>query len=89
MVGRTDDTNQIYEAACAILKEQYHNEPIRLLGLTMTHFEEGIEGQISMFQLEEEQASNKVDQVVDSIRGKFGYGAIQRASLMDKKRPKI
>lgn len=88
MKARTDDSNQIYQTACDLLKEYYHGEPIRLLGLTLSHFEDSMSGQLSLFDEEQVEATNKVDQVMDSIREKFGYQAITRASTLENQKDK-
>lgn len=86
--ARTDDTRCLYDVACELLDEHYHHEPIRLIGLTVSQFEAGMEGQISLFDEELSHPTSKVDEVVDTIRERFGFEGITRASLLNKKHPK-
>ena len=56
---------------------------VRLIGVGVSQLEKG-KGQLDLFA-EEEPSSNKVDDVMDKIREKFGENAITRASLLNNK----
>lgn len=85
----TDSTDFIFEAALQLVLEHKGKKPIRLLGIQMSNFDNESTGQMSLFGLSEvDKESSKVDGMVDDIRKKFGYKAINRASIMDRKHKK-
>lgn len=84
----THHTETIYEVAIGLLKKANISKPIRLIGVTVTKFEDEHNKQVSFFDFEVEPEHSEVDHMVDKIREKFGYGMIKRATLMDKKPPK-
>lgn len=84
----THHTEVIYETAMALIKKALTGQPIRLLGVTVTNFDDAKSGQVSLFEMETVPDNPEVDHMVDAIREKFGYGMIKRATLLDKKPPK-
>jgi DNA polymerase-4 len=79
----TDETNVIYQGAKELAILHAGHKPIRLIGVTVTNFEDSNNKQLSLF--EEETASTKdVDLMVDKIRGKYGFEAIKKAGAMKK-----
>lgn len=86
----THHTEIIYETAVALVTQGWKGKPLRLIGVTVSNFEDEHLEQLSLFDIEEETAPehSEVDHMVDKIRDKFGYGMIKRATLMDKKPPK-
>lgn len=84
----TDSTDFIFEEAMKLVLANKGNKAIRLLGISLTNFDNKNGGQISLFDQVEEQKTTKVDEMVDSIRDKFGYKAIHRASILDRKHGK-
>ncbi len=84
----TDSTDYIFSQAFQLMKDNRGKKPIRLLGISLSNFESDISSQISLFEMEEETES-KVDFMVDRVRDKFGYDAIKRGSLLDRKHGKI
>lgn len=82
---RTDCTNTIYKTAVNLLKENYRGEPLRLIGITVSNFDEDNAAQLSLFDnLETSIKSSKIDYLVDKIRNKHGYTSIKRATLINK-----
>ena len=76
----------IYNAACQILKVMWKGDPIRLVGVRVTDFTDQTYEQISLF----EKAGNlekreKMQEVVDKINEKYGSYAIMSAALYEKK----
>jgi DNA polymerase IV len=84
----------IYTAGIELLQKNWNNEPVRLLGISLSGFDENCEAnQISMFQLSEinteKNDSEKIDKIenaVDNIRQKYGTSIINRAVLIKKKK---
>lgn len=81
----TDQTDVIYDTAKELLLQNWTGKPIRLLGVTVSNFEEEDIKQISLFDDPALESKSKADQMVDEIRNKFGYDAIGRASIFHKK----
>ena len=77
---RTDVTNDILVAAKALLKEAYNGELIRLIGVRVDGLVEKEELQLSMFDVSENSKDKRLDSVIDSLKEKFGYDAVSRAT---------
>jgi len=93
-VSSTCSTKDIYTIGLDLLKKNLpSNETVRLLGISLSGFEENdpIE-QLSFFEkskksndnLIEENKHEKIDVVMDKIRDKYGIDKISRASLIRK-----
>ncbi len=84
----THHTEVIYETAVKLVKQGWTGQPLRLIGITVSNFEDEQVRQMSLFEMETVPEHSEVDHMVDEIREKFGYGIIKRATLLDKKPPK-
>lgn len=84
----TDTTEEICRAARVLLDEAWNGSPIRLLGVSAGKAVAGNAEyeQLSLFADERAEKMRKLDQAVDSLRGKFGEQAVMRASLMDSQK---
>lgn len=83
----TDVTDIIYQKACDLL-DIIPLQPIRLLGIGISNFGNQSYEQLSLFEQEAEEDVCKkehVDQLVDTLRERFGYHAVKRASLVHNK----
>ena len=79
----TDVTDIIFETAKQLIRESWHGEPLRLLGLALSDIDRDGFEQLSLFQDENKEKRKALDSTLDSIRGKFGNSAVQRASTID------
>ncbi len=79
----TDVTDIIFETAKQLIRESWHGEPLRLLGLSLSDIERDGFEQMSLFQDENKEKRKALDSTLDSIRGKYGNSAVQRASTID------
>ena len=79
----TDVTDFIYKTAKQLIKESWHGEPLRLVGLALTDVDRNGFEQISLFEDQGKEKRKALDSTLDSIRGRFGNGAVQRASTID------
>ena len=61
----------------------YKNEPIRLVGVRVDNLENKDEIQLSMFSNDFKQ--EKLDNVLDNLKLKYGYNAITRAGELEIK----
>ncbi len=79
----TSSTNIIYDTAVLLLKESWDSTPLRLLGVRVTKLDEPAYEQLSLFHDESSARLEKLDAAIDSIRDRFGAGAIRRASFLN------
>ena len=80
----TANTKDIYNTAKELLNEMYkEGTPIRLVGVRIDNLVEENEVQISLFgNTEEEKKQEKLDNVVDKLKQKYGYNSITRAGKL-------
>lgn len=78
----TNSTKMIYETAKEILKECYHGEPIRLIGIRVDKLVEEAIQQISMFDTPKNEKQQKLDSALDKLKEKYGYHSVTRAGQM-------
>lgn len=79
----TDSTKIIQEMAKKLLKENYNNIPVRLIGARVDQLVEKEQRQISLFENTENEKQKKIDSVLDKIKEKYGYETITRAGKMN------
>ncbi|MDR1815282.1 MAG: DNA polymerase IV [Clostridiales Family XIII bacterium] len=83
--SRVRTTSEIYEAACAIFREMWRGDDLRLIGVSLTDLAPaGARArQISLFEDPEETARGRaIEETQDEIRKKFGRDAIKRGTLV-------
>lgn len=73
-----DTTSEIYKHACILFEQCWKGEPLRLLGVTVSDFTKEETQQLSLFDIKESGESQQLEKTLDSIREKFGDGAIMR-----------
>lgn len=76
---RTDITKDILDVAKELLREVYNGELIRLIGVRVDGLVEKNEMQLSIFDMPENTKNKKVDEAMDKLKEKFGYGIVTRA----------
>ena len=76
----------LYQTAKKLFREMWTGEPIRLLGIRTSKLVEVEEPeQLSLFDLgEENEKQKRLNEAMDSIRSRFGEGAIQRGVYWKK-----
>lgn len=79
----TDSTDLIYKISKELIIANHLTKPIRLLGITVSNFEEEEVKQLFLF--EDKKDNCKLDKMVDEIRKKHGYNAVKRAAILDEK----
>lgn len=78
-------TKPIYLKAKELLKEMYKKETyIRLVGVRVDVLGEQEEQQISLFDNCSSEKSNKIDNIVDELKDKYGYDKITFARILKK-----
>lgn len=81
LAAATNITQEIYGNVCALFDELWDGTPIRLLGVSATKVSREERGrQMSLFDDTDYEKLEKLDRAMDSIRSRYGSGAVQRAS---------
>ena len=76
---------EIYRIAKELLNEAYDSEPIRLIGIRLTNFEDNLIYQTSLFEDSTKKIENsKLDKLIDTINLKYGNKVIKKANLIKK-----
>ena len=86
----SNDPEVLKETACSLFLEVWSGEPVRLLGIRTSKLsDETAPEQLSIFDIElpkePDEKHKRLKKAMDEINGKFGEGAIMKASLMPKK----
>lgn len=92
----TDSGTEIYNLSNSLFKELWSGNPIRLIGVrTANLVEENEPEQMSIMDMIGTDSAGqakisrekikKLDAALDAIKGKYGEGAVQRASLLQKR----
>lgn len=81
IVNGTNSTDVIYKYCKEILDEMYNDDKVRLIGVRLDKLVTNVNYQVSLF--DEEPKENKVDDVLDTLKQKYGNKIITKASLKD------
>ncbi|MDD6505050.1 MAG: DNA polymerase IV [Lachnospiraceae bacterium] len=81
----TNITQEIYRYVCKLFDEKWDHTPIRLLGVSTSRVAKEDGGrQMNLFDDTDYEKLEKLDKAMDSIRDRFGTGAIRRASALQE-----
>ena len=81
LITPTASTKEIFLLAKELLVELHKgNEPIRLIGVRVDNLENKEQLQMSLFEIDKKQ--DKIDEVIDNLKDKYGYNFITRAGNM-------
>jgi DNA polymerase-4 len=82
----TNLTNVIWKAAADLFERSLTREllPVRLLGVGATKLTREPIVQGDLFDEQRHERQEALDKTIDTIRGQFGTGSIQRGSLLDR-----
>ncbi len=84
LVNATSNTDEIFKVIKDLFFELWNEEPIRLLGVSLTNLTSICKRQLSLFEVEEKvEKNNELEKVVDQLKEQYGSTIIKRASLMD------
>ena len=85
LLAPSNVTNEIYENSCQLFDELWDGSPIRLLGVSASKVTDASEpSQIRLFTGKNYDKQAKLDQAIDSIRGKYGADSVKRAVFQKK-----
>ena len=92
MPNPTHETQEIWETIATMLEQRLpaRTLSVRLLGVGMSGLTGAATVQLNLFEQEDRQRQSRLDEVTDSIRGKFGSSGLQRGSGLlrdDEQRP--
>lgn len=86
LLNPTDETFIIYEEVKKLFLNNYDKIPIRLIGVRVSDFTDVKTIQTSLFsKIEEDKTNQKLDEVLDSLKKKYGYNIINNASSYNTK----
>ena len=78
------NTKDIFERAKELLNEMYKSgTKIRLVGVRVEGLTEKEDEQISFFEERKDEKQEKIDEIVDKLRDKYGYDMISRATKIE------
>jgi DNA polymerase-4 len=85
----TDLDTELYDAARALFREAFEdvrrrNRGVRLIGIAATSL--GVAAEADLFEPPERQRLKDLSVAVDTVRGKFGYGAVTPGSVLRTRR---
>jgi len=84
LINETDNTDEIFVEVRKLFKEAWNEEPIRLLGIGVSHLTNDKKRQLSLFEESEKmEKSSELDKVIDKLKIQYGADIIQKASLVD------
>lgn len=80
----TSNTKNIYLEAKTLLEEMYiPGTQIRLIGMRVDNLIEKNEKQLSLFEEKDDEKQEKLDEVIDELKQKYGYNSITRAGKLN------
>ena len=83
MITANSNTKEIYSTAKELLEEMYKKGTfIRLVGLRVDNLIDKNEMQLSLFNNEEGKKQEKLEEVVDELKQKYGYNTVTRAGKL-------
>lgn len=81
----TNITLEIYKIACELFLELWNGNPIRHLGIHTSRVQDvDFTRQMNLFDTTDYEKLTKLDETIDSIRGRFGMDAVKRAVFVDQ-----
>ena len=82
LLSPTNVTSECYKTACELFDELWDGSPIRLLGVTANKVTDSGMRQMNLFDMDTHDKMQNLDKALDSIRNKYGDGAIQRGNML-------
>lgn len=84
MYNATSNSEDIFKVAKELFLELWNEEPVRLLGVSLTGLTSTGRRQLSLFEEEEKvEKISELDKVVDKLKEQYGSDIIKKASLVD------
>ena len=84
LLNETDNTDEIFKEIKKLFLEVWDEEPIRLLGVGLSHLSVNKKRQLSLFEeAEDNEKDSELDKVLDKLKQQYGANIVQKASLID------
>ncbi len=84
LAALTDLDQDIYQAACDLLREISLRDPVRLAGISLHNLSDQDDAQLSLFG-ERSEEKERLTRAIDAVKDKFGERSITRARLLKPK----
>ncbi len=84
----TDITDTIYETVLYLFHDLWKKQPLRLLGVSCSGAGEKETEQLSLFDDGRKEKLEMLNAALDSVRERYGYSSVKRASLLNKDKRK-
>lgn len=85
LLNATNLGDDIYKVSVELLKELWDFEPIRLIGIRLSHLSETNSMQVSLFEeVTDIEDKKNLQKILDNINDKYGVETIKRASFLKK-----
>lgn len=81
LLSPTDVTDECFGIACELFDELWDGSPIRLIGVSANKVTDAGMRQMNLFDMDSHDKLKNLDQALDSIRDKYGSGAVKRGSF--------
>ena len=81
----TNLTKEIYEECRKLLSQLHQSRAVRLIGIQTSKLVEKDEIQMSLFDKQTDKKQEKIENVMDKLKNKYGYEMITRAGKMKVK----
>lgn len=78
----TNITKEIYETSKELLEQLHQNRGVRLIGIQTSKLVEKDQIQLSIFEQQTDKKQEKIENVMDDLKKKYGYEVITRAGEM-------
>ena len=85
LTSPTNITKEIYETSKELLANLHQNRAVRLIGIQTSKLVEKDQGQLSIFEEHTNPKQEKIEDVMENLKKKYGYGIITRAGEMKVK----
>ena len=82
----TNITDEIYRVVCRLFDEKWDGTPARLLGVSAKVAQSDGGRQLELFDQTDYEKLERLDKALDAIKGRYGAGAVRRASLMEQEK---
>jgi DNA polymerase V len=82
-IDATDNTEELSRHLLTIFRKHWQGEPVRQVGVTYGKLSDKSGYQLDLFQpFEHQEKSRKIDKTLDSVRQKYGFTSIFKASSL-------
>jgi len=85
LLNATNNTDIVFKTTKELILELWNEEPIRLMGVSLTNLTSVNNRQISLFEKEEEiEKNDDLEKILDKLKKQYGSSIVKKASLVDK-----